>query len=192
MAEAFSKWISWSAHFVVILLLLVEGWQRAMAMSDRWCQRSWVEHLDHPVPHMMSSESDSMPLLVGSTPLSVTWMGQLEKGGSHSLRVSGSQPRGRPPKQCPSKDGMGNLPPSSPDRDGVDSDGYSMVSEAPSSHHHRRKWHGEKWLASAHLDMPIFKLTDPNVDVTYTLWRFDVQGWLDPIPGREYDATHLQ
>ena len=27
--------------------------------------------------------------------------------------------------------------------------------------------------------MPIFKSTDLNVDVTYTLWRFDVQGWLD-------------
>ena len=27
--------------------------------------------------------------------------------------------------------------------------------------------------------MPIFKSTDPNVDVTYTLWRFHVQGWLD-------------
>ena len=30
-----------------------------------------------------------------------------------------------------------------------------------------------------HLDMPIFKLTDPNADVTYTLWRLNVQGWLD-------------
>ena len=27
--------------------------------------------------------------------------------------------------------------------------------------------------------MLIFKLTDPNMDVTYTLWRFDVHGWLD-------------
>ena len=27
--------------------------------------------------------------------------------------------------------------------------------------------------------MLIFKLTDPNADVTYTLWRFDIQGWLD-------------
>ena len=27
--------------------------------------------------------------------------------------------------------------------------------------------------------MLIFKSTDPNVDVTCTLWRFDVQGWLD-------------
>ena len=34
-------------------------------------------------------------------------------------------------------------------------------------------------LVPAHLDMPILKLTDPNTDVTYTLWRFDVQDWLD-------------
>ena len=27
--------------------------------------------------------------------------------------------------------------------------------------------------------MPIFKSTDPNADVTYTMWRFDIQGWLD-------------
>ena len=27
--------------------------------------------------------------------------------------------------------------------------------------------------------MLIFKSTDPNADFTYTLWRFDVQGWLD-------------
>ena len=87
--------------------------------------------------------------------------------------------QGRPPKQCPAKGGTGNLLPSSPDRDGMDSDGYSMVSKAPSSHCHKRKWCGEKQLAPAHLDMPIFKLTDPNTDATYTLWRFDVQGWLD-------------
>ena len=39
--------------------------------------------------------------------------------------------------------------------------------------------YNQKCLAPAHLDMPIFKLTDPNVDITYMLWRFDVQGWLD-------------
>ena len=96
-------------------------------------------------------------------------MGQLEEGGIHSLKVPSSQPRGRPPKQCPAKDGVGNLLPSSLDRDGADSDGYSMVSEAPSSHCHRRKWHGEKQLAPVPLDMPIFKSMDPNTDVTYTL-----------------------
>ena len=74
---------------------------------------------------------------------------------------------------------MGNLLPSSLDRDGVGSDGYSTVSEAPSSHRQRRKRNGEKRLAPVCLDMPIFKSTDPNMDVTFSLWRFDVQGWLD-------------
>ena len=172
VAEAFSEWISQSAYFVVILLLLAEGWQRAMATS-RQCQRSQVEYPDHPVPRMISS--DSMPPLAGSALPSAVWMGQLEEGGSCALRVPRSWPRGRPPKQCSAKDGMGNLPPSSLDRDGVGSDGYSTVSEAPSSHRCRRKWHGEKHLAPACLDMLIFKSTDPNADVTYTLWRFDVQ-----------------
>ena len=71
------------------------------------------------------------------------------------------------------------MPPSSLDQGGADSDGYSTVSEALSSCCHRRRQQSEKHLAPLHLDMPIFKLTDPNVDVTYTLWRFDVQGWLD-------------
>ena len=148
-------------------------------MSDRQYQRSQVEYPDQFVPHIISSESDSTPPLVGSAPPSATWMGQLEEGCSHALRVPSSWPRGRPPKQCSAKDGAGNSPPSSPDRDGVGSDGYSTVSEAPSSCCHRRKWHGEKWLAPACLDMLIFKLTDLNADVTCTLWRFDVQGWLD-------------
>ena len=60
----------------------------------------------------------------------------------------------------------------------MDSDWYSTVSGAQSTHH-KRRWWGEKWLASAHLDMPIIRSTDPNADVTYTLWRFDVEGWLD-------------
>ena len=37
-------------------------------------------------------------------------------------------------------------------------------------------------MVPTHLDMLIFKLTDQNADVTYTLWRFDVQGWLDQYP----------
>ena len=79
---------------------------------------------------------------------------------------------GDPPRHV--KDGAGNSPPSSPERGGTDSDGYSMVSKSQSTHH-CKKSQGEKWLAPAHLDMPIFKSTDPNTDVTYTLWRFDVQ-----------------
>ena len=86
---------------------------------------------------------------------------------------------GDTPKTCPSKDGAGNSLPSSPSRGGADSDGYSMVSGAQSTYCHRRKQWGEKHLAPAHLDMPIFKSTDPNMDVMNTLWRFNVQGWLD-------------
>ena len=89
-------WQSRSANFVVILLPLAEGWCRAMAASDRWHQRSWVEHPDCPVPHMMSSKSDSMPPLVGSALPSTAWMAQLEEGGSHSLRVPSSWPREGP------------------------------------------------------------------------------------------------
>ena len=61
----------------------------------------------------------------------------------------------------------------------MDSDGYSMVSEALSSHCHRKRQQSEKRLAPMHLDMSNFKSTDPNVDVSYTLWRFDVESWLD-------------
>ena len=111
--------------------------------------------------------------LVSQTPC-CCWL-----GGGCTPRVPASWPRGRPPKTCPTKDGTGNLLSSSPDRGGVDSDGYSTVSEAQSTRCCRRKRWGEKHLAPVHLDMPIFKSTDPNMDVTYTLWRFDVQGWLD-------------
>ena len=139
VTEAFSEWISCSAHFVIILLPLAEGWQRAMAASDRHHQRSRTEYPYCRVPHMVSSELDSMLPLVGSTPPSAVWMGQLEEGGGCAPRVPSTQPRGRPPKAHPMKDGTGNSPPSSTDRGGADSNRYSMVSKAQSTHCHRRK-----------------------------------------------------
>ena len=98
--------------------------------------------------------------------------------GGWASKVPISRLRGRPLKPHPTKDGTGNSPLSSPDQGGADSDGYSTASEALSTHFHRRRWQSEKCLTPAHLDMLIFKLTDPNADVTYTFWRFDVQGWL--------------
>ena len=54
----------------------------------------------------------------------------------------------------------------------------STVSEAPDRRCHRRRWQNEKCLAPMCLDMPIFKSTDPNVDVMYTLWRLMCKdGW---------------
>ena len=58
MVEAFSEWISHSAHFVAILLPLAQRWHQATATSDRWHPRSRVEQQDHPVLHGLSSESD--------------------------------------------------------------------------------------------------------------------------------------
>ena len=55
VAEAFSEWISHSSHFVVILLLLAEGWWRTTATLDRHHQRSRTEYPDCHVPHMVSS-----------------------------------------------------------------------------------------------------------------------------------------
>ena len=179
VAKGFSEWISHSANFVVILLPLAEGWQRATATLDRHHLRSRTEYPDCSVPCMVSSESDSTPPLVGGTPPSAAWMGQIKEGGGHAPRMPATPPRGRPPKPCPAKEGTGNSLPSSPDRGGTDSDGYSTVSEAQSTHCHRRKLWGEKCLVPTHLDVLIFKLTNLNTDVMYTLWRFYVLDWLD-------------
>ena len=37
----------------------------------------------------------------------------------------------------------------------------------------------ERRLAPARLNVAVFWSTDANADVTYELWHFDVQGWLD-------------
>ena len=44
----------------------------------------------------------------------------------------------------------------------------------------------ERRLAPARLNLPIFRSTDANVDVTYEIWCFDVQGWLD-----QYDEVSM-
>ena len=83
----------------------------------------------------------------------------------------------------------GGSPPSSPDRGVPDSDRYSTVSEKAGRWHRRRGCRGSrerKWLAPARLDMPVFKSTDQGVEVTYTLWRFDVDAFL-----KQYDEASM-
>ena len=77
-------------------------------------------------------------------------------------------------------------PPSSPDRGAPDSDGYSTVSETAGHRHRRRGSRERKQLALARLDMPIFKLTDPGAEVTYMLWCFDVDAFLE-----QYDEASM-
>ena len=81
------------------------------------------------------------------------------------------------------------LPPSSPDRGAPDSDGYSTVSETAGCQHRHQGHRGSrerKWLAPMRLHMPIFKSTDPRVEVTYTLWCFDVDAFLE-----QYDEASM-
>ena len=81
------------------------------------------------------------------------------------------------------------MPPSSPDRGAPDSDGYSTVSETAGCQCRHRGCRGSrerKWLAPTRLDVPIFKSTDPGVEVTYTLWCFGVDTFL-----KQYDEASM-
>ena len=64
-----------------------------------------------------------------------------------------------------------------------------MASEAAGHQHHHRGHRGsreKKQLAPARLDMPIFKSTDPGVEVMYTPWCFDVDTFLE-----QYDEASM-
>ena len=85
--------------------------------------------------------------------------------------------------------GGGGSPPSSPDRGVVDFGGYSTANEAAGHRCHCRGHRGsreKKWLAPARLDMLIFKSTNPGVEVTYKLWCFDVDTFLE-----QYDEASM-
>ena len=55
-----------------------------------------------------------------------------------------------------------------------------------SSQGHRRN-REKKQLAPVRLDMPVFKLTDPGAEATYTLWCFDVDAFLE-----QYDKASMR
>ena len=68
MEEAFSGWISRSAHFTISLLPLLEAWQWAVATSDHQRLRSRAENPAPTIPVVATGESDSLVQLVGSAP----------------------------------------------------------------------------------------------------------------------------
>ena len=172
--------------FAVNCLPLVERWCHVVVASERCRHRSWAECQGPAIPVPALSESDSTLQLVGSAPPSTARLGSAEDNeGNKSARSITARLLGRPPKAQPMVGGGGNSPPSSPEQEGADSDGYFTVSEAPGGWCRRRRCRNEKCLAPACLNM-IFKSTDPNVDVTYTLWIFNLQGWLD-----QYDEASM-
>ena len=92
-----------------------------------------------------------------------------------------ARPHRRPPKSQCTTVGGGGLPPSSSDRGVPDSDGYSTASETAGHQHRHRGCRGSrerKRLVPTRLDMLIFKLTDPGVEVMYTLWHFNIDTFL--------------
>ena len=62
-----------------------------------------------------------------------------------------------------------------------------MASESSEGRRCRRCWWAERRLALARLNLPIFRSTDVNADVTYEIWHFDVQSWLD-----QYDQVSMR
>ena len=69
---------------------------------------------------------------------------------------------------------------------GADSDDYSMASESGEARRCRRRQWAERRLALVRLNLPMFHSIDANADVTYEIWHFDVQGWLD-----QYDEESM-
>ena len=190
IADAFAEWIGRSAHFNVVPLLLEAGRQRAVAAVQERC-RQRVRPLEEPVlpvPVNESTSSGSSQLVGGIPTVPETQEGATEQ---ETPRLNAARPRRRQVKAKPAPGGGGGggggSPPSSPERPGgADSDDYSTASESGEGRRHRRCRRAERRLAPARLNLPIFRSTDANADVTYEIWRFDVQGWLD-----QYDEASM-
>ena len=140
---------------------------------------------------MTAGESDSSVQLVGSTPWQTGRLTTVEEmvDARPTSHVKMAHQCGQPPKSQATVVSGGGSPPSSPDRGVLDSDGYSTTSETAGCQCHHRGHRGsreKKWLAPMRLDMPVFKLTDPGAEVTYTLWRFDVDAFLE-----QYDEASM-
>ena len=140
---------------------------------------------------MTVGESDSSVQLVGSTPQQAGRLTTVEEmvDARPTARAGTACQCRQPPKSQGTIVSGGGSPPSSPDRGALDSDGYSTASEAAGHQCHHRGCRGsgeKKWLAPARLDMLIFKSTDPGVEVTYTLWHFDVDTFLE-----QYDEASM-
>ena len=140
---------------------------------------------------MNAGESDSSVQLVGSAPQQAGRSSGVEKMAKARLAThagAAHQCRWPPKSQC-TVVGGGGSPPSWPDRGVPESDGYSTASET-AGHCHRHRGHRgsreKKQLVPARLDMPIFKSTDPEAEVLYTLWQFNMDAFL-----KQYDEASM-
>ena len=114
MEEAFSEWISCSAHFTISLLPLMEVWWQSVVASNCRRLRGWVEN---PVPNIpvVAARSNSSSQLVGSAPQQVGRASGVEEVAEARLTTcSGTaRPCRKPPKsQCTTVGGGVHPPPS--------------------------------------------------------------------------------
>ena len=176
---AFSEWISCSAHFAAIAIPLTDGRHLASAAANRCRQRLRTDPQGPMLGAPFSSKSDVGSVLVGSAP--PTHVGrEREAKGEKVPAAPASRLRGRPPKKVhPVKEVPANSPPSLPNRGGADSDTMSMASETLYRSRLWQRHRREKCLVPAKLDLPIFKSMNSSTDITYTIWRFDIQSWLE-------------
>ena len=156
-----------------------------MAAAEWQWQCTGMEFQSPVAPSPAMSESDSNPQLLGSAPQPTGRLGLADElMNVWGAKTVSAKQRGKPAKKQP-MGGGGSSPPSPPDHGGADSDGFSTASEAVRGQWRCRRWGNEKHLDTC-LDMPIFKNMDQNVDVMYTIWKFDVEGWLD-----QYDEASM-
>ena len=169
----------------------MEAWWWSVTASDHRRLRSQAENPAHNAPVGVAQESDSLSQLVGSAPQQDERTSRIgERTEARPVGCAGAaQPRRRLPRTQCTTVSRGGLPPSSPDRGVPDSNRYSTVSETV-GHQHRCRGHREsrerKCLGPARLDMPIFKSTNPGVEVMYMLWHFDVDAFLE-----QYDEASM-
>ena len=191
IADAFAKWIGRSTHFDVVPLLLEAGWQSVTAVQKR-C-RQCIQPLEQPALPVHVSESTgsgSSQLVGGVPPVPEAQEGAVEW---EMPRVNAARPHRWQAKAKPAPGGGGGgTPPSSLESPGgADSDDYSMASESGEGHRHRRCQQAERRLAPARLNLPIFRSTDTNADVTCEIWCFNVQGWLDQYDEASMHPPHI-
>ena len=166
----------------------MEGWLWSIATSDHRRLRRQAKNPAHNAPVGTAWESDSSSQLVGSTPQQdgrTSGMGERTEARL-AAHTGTARWRERPLETQSTTVDREGLPPSSPDRGVPDSDGYSTASETVGRQCRCRGSRERKRLAPTRLDMPIFKLTDPGPEVTYTLWHFDVDAFLE-----QYDEASM-
>ena len=187
LVDAFVEWIGRSAHFEAVPLLLEEGHGHMTVAQDRHRQHIWTQEQSNFLVHAAGTASSGSSLqLVGRVPPNP----EGQDGGAEQ-----EMPRANAGRlcRCPTRarlmpGGRGGSSPSSSLEclDGADSDDYSIASESGGGHRHWRCWWVERRLAPTRLNLPVFWSTDANADVTYELWHFNVQGWLD-----QYDKVSM-